>query len=149
MSKSNAALGTKVDMANAIKINFMEVKGYEVKKDGKLKERNKAKDVQMLRVCFLTETNMVTSSGQKKFFIRIINPQGETIAIEDQGSGVLTNKLDNSQVRYTTSGEINYKNEDTNACIDWTLSEKLVKGDYKIEMFNNGFQVGKGSFLLK
>ena len=103
----------------------------------------------MLRVCFLTETNMVTSSGQKKFYIRIINPQGETIAIEDQGSGVLTNKLDNSQVRYTTSGEISYKNEDTNACIDWTLSDKLVKGDYKIEIYNNGFQVGKGVFKLK
>jgi len=149
LSKSNAALGTKVDMANAIKINFMEVKGFEIKKDGKLKERSKAKDVQMLRICFLTETNMVTASGQKKFFIRIINPQGETIAIEDQGSGVLTNKLDNSQVRYTTSGEINYNNEDTNACIDWTLSEQLVKGDYKIEMYNNGFPVGKGVFKLK
>jgi cytoskeletal protein RodZ len=75
LSKSNAALGTKVDMANAIKINFMEVKGYEIKDDGKLKEKSKAKDVEMLRVCFLTETNMVTGSGQKKFFIRIINPQ--------------------------------------------------------------------------
>jgi len=149
LSKSNAALDTKVDMANAIKINFMEVKGYEIKDDGKLKEKSKAKDVEMLRVCFLTETNMVTGSGQKKFFIRIINPQGETIAIEDSGSGVLTNKLDNSQVRYTTSGEITYKNEDTNACIDWTLSEKLMKGDYKIEMFNNGFLVGKGQFKLK
>lgn len=149
LSKTNAALGTKVDMANAIKINFMEVKGYEIKDDGKLKEKSKAKDVEMLRVCFLTETNMVTGSGQKKFFIRIINPQGETIAIEDSGSGVLTNKLDNSQVRYTTSGEITYKNEDTNACIDWTLSEKLMKGDYKIEMFNNGFLVGKGQFKLK
>ena len=127
----------------------MEVKGYEIKDDGKLKEKSKAKDVEMLRVCFLTETNMVTGSGQKKFFIRIINPQGETIAIEDSGSGVLTNKLDNSQVRYTTSGEITYKNEDTNACIDWTLSEKLMKGDYKIEMFNNGFLVGKGQFKLK
>lgn len=149
LNKSNAALGAKVDMANAIKINFLEVKGYEIMKDGKLKERSKAKDIQMLRVCFLTETNMVTASGQKKFYIRIINPQGETIAIEDLGSGVLTNKLDNSQVRYTTSGEINYNNEDTNACIDWTLSDKLVKGDYKIEMYNNGFQVGKGSFILK
>jgi predicted RNase H-like nuclease (RuvC/YqgF family) len=149
LSKSNAALGTKVDMANAIKVNFMEVKGYEIKDDGKLKEKSKAKDVEMLRVCFLTETNMVTASGQKKFFIRIINPQGETIAIEDKGSGVLTNKLDNSQVRYTTSGEISYKNEDTNACIDWTLSDKLLKGDYKIEMFNNGFLVGKGQFKLK
>lgn len=149
LSKTNAALGSKVDMANAIKINFMEVKGYEIKDDGKLKEKSKAKDVEMLRVCFLTETNMVTPAGQKKFFIRVLNPQGETVAVDDQGSGVLTNKLDNSQVRYTTSGEINYKNEDTNACIDWTLPNPMVKGDYKIEMYNNGFLVGKGQFKLK
>lgn len=149
LTKSNAALGSKVDMANAIKINFMEVKGYEVKDGGKLKERSKAKDVQMLRICFLTETNMVTSAGQKKFFIRIINPQGETIATDASGAGVLTNKLDNSQVRYTTSGEISYKNEDTNACIDWTVPNTLVKGDYKVEMFNNSFLVGKGAFKLK
>lgn len=149
LSKANAALGTKVDMANAIKINFMEVKGYEIKDNGKLKEKSKAKDIEMLRVCFLTETNMVTSAGQKKFYIRIINPTGETVSMEDRGSGVLTNKLDNSQVRYTTSGDVAYKNEDTNACIDWTLSDKLVKGDYKIEMYNNGFLVGKGQFKLK
>ncbi|MBP6448464.1 MAG: hypothetical protein WAT22_05975 [Saprospiraceae bacterium] len=149
LSKTNAALGSKVDMANSIKINFMEVKGYEIKDGGKLKEKSKAKDIEMLRVCFLTETNMVTPAGQKKFFIRIINPQGETVAVDDQGSGVLTNKLDNTQVRYTTSGEITYKNEDTNACIDWTLPNALVKGEHKIEMYNNGFLVGKGQFKLK
>jgi len=121
LAKVNAALDSKVDMANAIKINFLEIKGYEVKKNGKLKERSKAKDVEVLRVCFLTETNMVTSPGRKKFYIRIINPQGETIAVEDSGSGIITNKLDNSQVRFTTSGEIDYKNEDTNACIDLSL----------------------------
>jgi predicted RNase H-like nuclease (RuvC/YqgF family) len=149
LAKTNTLLGSKVDMANAIKINFMEVKGYEVKDNGKLKERSKAKDINLLRICFLTETNMVTAAGQKKFYVRIINPQGETVAYEDQGSGVLTNKLDNSQIRYTTSGEITYNNEDTNACIDWTLSEKLIKGDFKIEMYNNGFLVGKGQFKLK
>ncbi len=149
LAKVNAALDSKVDMANAIKINFLEIKGYEVKKNGKLKERSKAKDVEVLRVCFLTETNMVTSPGRKKFYIRIINPQGETIAVEDSGSGIITNKLDNSQVRFTTSGEIDYKNEDTNACIDWTLPVQLVKGEYKVEMFNNGFPIGKGSFKLK
>jgi chromosome segregation ATPase len=149
LTKTNAALSSKVDMANAIKINFMEVKGYEIKDDGKLKEKSKGKDIEMLRVCFVTETNMVTGAGQKKFYIRIINPLGETMTVEDQGGGVLTNKLDNSQVRFTTSGEINYKNEDTNACIDWTVAQKLEKGEYKIEMYNNGFLVGKGQFKLK
>lgn len=149
LTKTNALLGSKVDMANAVKINFIEVKGYEIKKGGKLKERSKAKDVQMLRICFLTETNMVTSSGTKKFYVRVISPQGETIAVEDNGGGVLTNKLDNSQVRYTTTGDVNYKNEDTNACIDWTLPSTIGKGDYNLEIYNNGFLVGKNSFKLK
>lgn len=149
LTKTNEALGTKVDMANAIKINYIDVKGYEVKKDGKLKERSKAKDVNMLRACFLTETNMVTQAGNKKFYIRLINPAGETIALDDSGSGSLTNKLDNTQVRYTTSADVDYKNEDTNACVDWTAPEGLPKGSYKIEIYNNGFPVGKGGFTLK
>ncbi|MCZ2100024.1 MAG: hypothetical protein LC107_00625 [Chitinophagales bacterium] len=149
LSKTNALLGSKVDMANAVKINFLEVKGYEIKKNGKIKERTKAKDVQMLRICFLTETNMVTASGTKKFYIRVISPQGETIFLEDNGSGVITNKADNTQVRYTTSGDIDYKNEDTNACMDWSVPLQLVKGKYNVEMFNNGFLVGKNTFTLK
>lgn len=149
LSKTNASLSSKVDLANAVKINFVEVKGYEVKDDGKLKEKGKAKDIEMVRVCFTTETNLVTPSGSKKFFIRIVNPQGETVAQEDNSSGVLTNKLDNTQVRYTTSGDITYNNKDTNACIDWTLATKLTKGNYNIEMYNNGYQVGKGNFTLK
>ena len=146
LAKTNEALSTKVDMANAIKINYMEVKGFDVKDDGKLKDKSKAKDIEMLRICFTTETNMVTAAGQKKFYVRIINPQGETVAQEDKGSGVLTNKLDNTQIRYTTSGDIDYNNKDTNACIDWTLAQKLTKGAYGCELYNNGFMVGKRKF---
>ena len=149
LSKSNEALSSKVDMANAIKINFMEVKGFEVKDNGKLKDKSKAKDIEMLRICFTTETNLVTPSGSKKFFVRIINPQGETVAQEDRGSGVLTNKLNNTQIRYTTSGDIQYDNKDTNGCIDWTLGDKLSKGVYDCELYNNGYMVGKGKFTLK
>lgn len=149
LSKSNQTLGSKVDMANAIKVNFIEVKGYESNKKGKLSETSRAKNVNVLRVCFITETNMVTSSGQKRFYVRIIKPTGETVAMDDSGSGVLTNKLDNTQVRYTTAGDITYNNEDTNACIDWNVTDAMVKGTYQIELYNNGFPVGKGSFKLK
>ncbi len=149
IAKTNEKLSSKVDMANAIKINFIEVKGFDVKDDGKLKEKGKAKDIEMLRMCFTTETNLVTTAGSKKFFVRIVSPTGETVAQEDKGSGVLTNKLDNTQVRYTTSGDIQYDNKDTNACIDWALADKLAKGNYGIELFNNGFMVGKGNFMLK
>ena len=149
LAKSNEILDTKVDMASAIKVNFMKVTGFEVNDKGKMKEKSKAKDINLLKICFKTETNMVTTAGQKTFYARIINPLGETVAIENQGSGILTNKLNNTQVRYTIAGEIEYNNEDTEGCFDWRLQEKLSKGLYDIELYNNGFMVGKGNFQLK
>ncbi|HAW04100.1 MAG TPA: hypothetical protein DCW83_05390 [Saprospirales bacterium] len=147
--KEKAILSGKVDIAEAIKINYMEVQGYQVKDDGKTKKKNKAKNINMLRTCFLTETNVVAKGGEQEFYIRIINPVGETIADSTDGAGVLTNKLDNTQVMYTTSGSIDYQNEDTRGCISLSLSEKLTKGIYDVEIYNNGFMVGKGDFKLK
>jgi hypothetical protein len=149
LSNEKTALSTQVDIASAIKINSIDVKGFEVKDDGKLKGKDKAKDIEMLRVCFLTETNVVTKPGEKKFFIRIVNPNGETVVQDDNSSGILNNKIDKSEVRYSTSADIQYDNKDTNACADWTLANRLQKGDYKIELYNNGFMVGKGGFKLK
>ncbi|MDA9333051.1 hypothetical protein N9Q80_03030, partial [Saprospiraceae bacterium] len=147
--KEKAILSGKVDIAEAIKINYMEVQGYQVKDDGKTKKKNKAKNINMLRTCFLTETNVVAQGGEQEFYIRIIDPVGETITDSNDGVGVLTNKLDSTQVMYTTSGSIDYQNEDTRGCISLSLSEKLTKGIYDVEIYNNGFMVGKGDFKLK
>jgi len=147
--KEKAILSGKVDIAEAIKINYMEVQGYQVKDDGKTKKKNKAKNINMLRTCFLTETNVVAQGGEQEFYIRIIDPVGETITDSNDGVGVLTNKLDSTQVMYTTSGSIDYQNEDTRGCTSLSLSEKLTKGIYDVEIYNNGFMVGKGDFKLK
>ncbi len=149
LEKSNTVLSTKVDMAEAIKINYMEFQGYEVKDNGDLKKKSKGKDIDLLRSCFRTETNLVTGSGEKTFYIRYISPLGQSLVIEDLGSGELTNKLDGQKVRYTTSTTIDYNSEDTEACIDWRPNLQLPKGDYQVEMYHNGFLVGKGDFKLK
>lgn len=148
LTKSNEKLSSKVDMANAIKINFLKVQGYKKNDDGKKRKKRRARNINMLEVCFTTETNLVTPSGEKEFQFRIIDPLGETL-VDDMGSGITENKLDGSQVRYTKSGVIEYNNTDTNACLEWDLADKLPKGEYQIEMYNNGFLVGNGDFKLK
>ena len=149
LAKKNEVLDTKVDMANAIKINFMKVQGYQLKDNGKKKKKSRAKNINLIEVCFTTETNLVTPSGPKEFQIRLIDPVGETVAREDMGSGVLTNKLDNTQVRYTSTGIIEYNNEDTEGCILWKVNDRLPKGMYDVEIYNNGFKVGKGNYKMK
>jgi len=149
LAKTNEVLDTKVDMANAIKINFMKVQGYQLKDSGKRKKKSRAKNINLIEVCFTTETNLVTPAGEKEFQVRLIDPLGETVAREDMGSGVLINKLDNTQVRYTTSAIMEYNNEDTEGCITWKINDRLPKGMYDVQIYNNGFQVGKGNYKMK
>jgi len=149
LEKNNVVLTTKVDMAEAIKINYMEFQGYEVKDNGDLKKKDKGKDIDLLRTCFRTETNLIAPSGDQTFQIRYISPLGQSLVIEDLGSGVIKNKLDGEDVRFTTSTTIDYQNEDTEACIDWRPNLQLPKGEYVVEMYHNGFLVGKGDFKLK
>lgn len=149
LAKTNEKLDVQVDMANAIKINFMKTQGYSLKDNGKKKKKSKAKNINLIEVCFTTETNLVTPAGKKEFQIRLIDPKGETIAREDMGSGILTNKLDNTQVRYTTTGMMDYNNVDTEGCIRWKFSDRLPKGMYDVEIYNNGFKVGNGNYRMK
>lgn len=149
LSKTNEELDVKVDMANAIKINFMKTQGYSLKDNGKKKKKSRAKNINLIEVCFTTESNHVTPAGEKEFQIRLIDPMGETVAREDMGSGVLTNKLDNTQVRYTTSGTMDYNNQDTEGCIAWKVNDRLPKGMYDVEIYNNGFKVGTGNYKMK
>lgn len=149
LSATNTTLSSKVDMAEAIKINYIEVKGYEVKDDGSVKEKGKAKKIQMLRACLTTETNMVTPAGEKEFFVTYTNPIGEVMYIEGAGSGTLSEKLNGETVRYTISGKTDYNNEDHTTCLDFTPNFKLISGIYKVHVYNHGFEVGKGEFKLK
>ena len=149
LNEENTSLATQVDMAEAIKINYIDAQGYDVKDDGSVKARSRAKRVELLRSCFTTETNLVTPAGEEEFFVTYIAPSGETLWVEDLGSGTIKDKLTGKKVRYTASGTVDYKNEDLKACLDWRPNFKLAKGTYQVEIYNNGFQVGKGSFDLK
>lgn len=148
ISEEKEKLSVKVDIAEAIKINFLEVQGYQVKDNGKVKKKKRAKNINRLETCFLTETNIVAKTGEQKFYIRIIDPLGETV-VQSIGSGTITNKLNNTPVMYTVSGTMDYGNEDTRGCINLDLEKKLGKGVYDIEIYNNDFMVGKGDFKLK
>lgn len=149
LSGTNEVLSTQVDMAEAIKINFLEVKGYDVKDGGEVSHKKRAKKVEMLRTCFKTETNMVTKAGAKDFYVTFTAPSGEILYVEDLGSGTLKNKLTGETEKYTISGTVDYENDDLNACLDWRPNFKLVSGLYQVDMYNNGFLVGKGEFKLK
>lgn len=149
LTENNEKLSSKVNVAEAIKINSIIVEGYLVEDDGDIKQKSKAKKVDMLRTCIKTETNMVAPAGEQEFQIRFVAPSGQTMASDMAGSGVLTEQISGMDFRYSTTGKVEYKNTDTEACFDWNPGMNFEKGNYAVQVFNNEFLVGNGTFELK
>ncbi len=139
----------KVNVASSIKVNEISAVGYRVKNSGKEADTKKAKTIDGIKVCFNTTANIITEAGTEKFYMRILNPRGEVMAIEDLGSGNM--KLGNSQetVRYTQYVEMDYANEVSPGCINWQPGISFESGKYEVEIYNKGFMSGKASFVLK
>jgi hypothetical protein len=149
LGEENEDMSLRLDVASAIKINFMKMTGYLQGDDGNMKEKSRAKRINVVRTCFVTETNVIAPAGDERFYVRIIDPIGETMAVEDLGSGIIENKMTGQKVRYTQSGTLDYKNEDATGCIDWRPNYSFIKGKYEVEIYNKGYMVGKGNFNLK
>lgn len=142
-------LDKTVYFASVVKVNNVSATGYKNKSSGKAKQKKYAKNVDYLKVCFTASQNEVTEVGLEQFFVRIINPIGETLAIDDLGSGITTNTKTGEEIRYTKIKELDYNNEDQQACFHWDPNVPFTKGTYEVEVFNKGYLAGSGTFKLK
>ena len=148
--KERAELSNTVTMASVINIENIDVTGLRMKDSGKTVKKKYAKNVDLIDICFETMPNKVTQPGVEEFYVRIINPLGETLAVEEMGSGVIENVLTKEKVRYTKKAEHTYTtNSVSQVCIKWDAPNQLSKGDYGVEVYNKGYLSGQGSFTLK
>jgi len=148
LENENASLSDKVNIASVVKVMSVKGEGFKIRKSGKVIGKNRASAVDRIRVCFDATDNLVVEGGVEKFYVRIINPTGETLAVENLGSGILTSSV-KEEIRYTKVKEIDYSNEATQACMLWEPNTEFQQGEYKVEVYNKGFLAGKGSFELK
>ena len=149
LESQNQNLSTKVTRASVVNVGSLNVKGEKVRKSGKVVTAKKAKNVDRLKVCFNAEQNEVTEKGLEKFYIRMINPVGETMAIENMGSGVMTSADGKKEIRYTQMKEIDYDRTEMMACFYWEPGTDFQKGIYEVEVYNKGYMSGKSTFKLK
>jgi hypothetical protein len=142
-------LAKKVNVASVVRVQGFDVNGYKLKSSGKESEKNRAKTIDGLKICFTALDNEIVSPGTERFFVRIINPLGETMAIDDTGSGVLRNPNTGEEVRYTQYRDVEYNNEESNVCVNWQPDMPFNPGQYTVEVYNKGFLVGMSTVHLK
>ena len=150
LTNRNANLNATVVRASVIDIRDLKVSGWKIRKNGKAVKKKYAKNIDRLKVCFTAEPNDVADSGKEDFFVRLISPQGETLASESMGSGVFTTTEAQEQVRYTHIKTVDYNADgDTVGCFLWEPGVQFSKGVYTVEVYNKGYLTGTNTFKLK
>ncbi len=138
-----------IDIGSTLHASYFSIIGINEKRNGREKETSTAKRVDKFRISFLIDENRITESGIKSIFVCITDPKGKIVVEDELGSGKFYTREDEEKF-YTKRIDINYNQGQRQfVAFDWKNYDDFVIGDYKIEVYNNGFKIGEGIRSLK
>lgn len=138
-----------IDIGSTLHASNFSIVGINEKNNGKEKETTTAKRVDKLRVAFDLDENRIAQSGEKDLYVAITAPDGTPVAVEALGSGSFSTR-DGQEKLYTQKVNVNYtQGQRQTVSFDWKQNSKFTTGDYKIEIYHNGFKIGEGVRSLK
>jgi predicted nuclease with TOPRIM domain len=140
-------LSKTVDVASTFSASNISITPFNEKKNGKEKSTTTAKRVDKLVVAFDVE-NRIAKSGPADMYIIVTGPDGKVISDPSMGSSVLNTRTDGDKT-FTTKVAIDYT-QGSRKTVSYALRNKdFQTGDYKIEIYHNGFKIGEGVRSLK
>ena len=147
LTKENEGLSTKVTIASYIKTSGLKSSGVRVKTDNTGKENDRAKKIDKIRTTFTILKNEITPPGEKWIYVRILSPDGKVLSEKTHDS----NKFDFNGVKglYSAKKLINYQNQEMSLTIDWKKTDEFPVGEYNVEVYADGVDIGKTKFTLK
>lgn len=147
LTKEKENLTNKVTIASYLKTVGLKSYGVKVKGDNTGKENDRAKRIEKIRTEFTVLKNEITPPGDKWIYIRILAPDGKVLSEKTDDS----NKFEFNGVKglYTSKKQINYQNQELQVTIDWKKIEEFPIGEYNVEIYADGVDIGKTKFTLK
>jgi hypothetical protein len=147
LTKENEGLTSKVTIASYLKTTGMKSYGVKVKSDNTGKENDRAKKIDKIRTEFSVLKNEITPPGEKWIYVRILSPDGKVLSEKTDDS----NKFDFNGVKglYSAKKLINYQNQEMSVTIDWKKIDEFPLGEYNVEVYADGVDIGKTKFTLK
>ena len=140
-------LENTVDVGSTFSASNIAITPINEKSSGKEKETTTAKKVDKLVVSFNVE-NRIAKSGPTDMYIIVTGPDGKVISSEQMNSGTFTTRQD-GDLNYTSKLTVNYE-PGTRQNVQLPLAlGKYATGDYKIQVYHNGFKIGEGVRSLK
>jgi hypothetical protein len=136
-----------VDVASTFSASNIQISAVNEKKSGKEKTTTTAKRVDKLVVSFDVE-NRIAKSGPADMYIIVTAPDGKVVTDASLGSASFATRTEGDK-SFTTRIPVEYE-QGTRKNLQFPIRQSdFQTGDYRIEVYHNGFKIGEGVRSLK
>ncbi|MBC8342419.1 MAG: hypothetical protein ISR55_08290 [Bacteroidetes bacterium] len=147
LTDENVGLTNKVSLGEMLRTSSITVQGIQVK-GGKQKITERGNKMSALKIIFKIQDNQIAIEKERIFYVKVLSPKEETLYIEERGSGQFS--YQGEEALYTTKETLQYTNNpEESYTIYWGKGSPFEKGDYKIQIYNEGVKIGEKSFVVK
>jgi peptidoglycan hydrolase CwlO-like protein len=141
-------LEKKVDIASTLNASNIAVTPVHDRKNGKEKVTTTAKRVDKLIISF-DVNNRIAQNGQTDVYVCITGPDGKPISVPALGSGTFASRDEGDKI-FTAKVPVDIEAGKTKSVqFAWKQNTNFMQGNYKIEIYHNGFKIGEGVRELK
>jgi hypothetical protein len=139
-----------IDIGSTLSAVDFTIAGINEKSNGKEKQTAVARKVDKLHISFQIAQNRLATSGIKDMYVCVTDPHGLPITVEALGSGKFVTR-NGAEKFYTQKLDVDYVQGSPaqQVSFDWRQNTDFEPGDYKIQVYNNGFKIGQGVTHLK
>ena len=139
LSSEKASLSDKVEIASQLDATAVSITALNKRQ----KAAKKIADVKTFQVSFNIARNVTAAAGNRTIYVRIIKPTGEAV----NGGGTFA--FENRNLEYSMRKDIEYNGEETPVTMYWNVTEMLVAGQYRVQIFADGRNIGGGSISFE
>ncbi len=148
LSQVNEELTTKVNVASRLKTINTQAYAIKIKKSNNTsKPVTRASKADKIRIKFTILKNEVTPPGKKWIYVRILGPDGKVLA--EGNSDEYKFEFNGVKGLYSIKKQIDYQNEEIQVQMDWAKINDFLPGEYNIEIYESGVDIGRTKLELK
>lgn len=141
-------LEKKVDVASTFNASNIGITPIDEKSGGREKVTTTAKRVDKLVISFDVD-NRIAQSANTEVYVSVTDPEGKPVTVEALGSGTFTTREEGDKF-YTFKMPVNYEaGKKVHVEYPWKQNSGFKRGNYKIEVYHNGFKIGEAVRELK
>jgi chromosome segregation ATPase len=145
--KTQSLTEEKKDLINKVTLaSILEARNLTVETlTNKGKKATRISKTAQLKFNFTISKNISASTGEKYIYLRIIKPDETPLIKKSDNIFAFEGKY----IPYSSRRPIEYEGDDVSVTIYWDVEEYLNPGNYRVEIFADGYQIGSGRFSLK